>query len=278
MQPWERIQYIINELNLNRNSFSMAIGIGNNVTITRIINEKRKPSWSTIQKIAKRFPQYNLDWILTGTGDIHAKPGEIVPINLPTPTVQAPKLNGTQTIDAITNSAEEGELISVNSHGIKFYDLGNGSYRMNVPLVPYYAYGRFANESDKLEKNLDDWYTENFEVNQLARGNYLAFEIKGDSMDDQTRFGFEPGDKVLARELDSIYWKDGLRLNKYPFWVIVYENSVMIKQIIHQNMENGDITCHSLNNSPEYSDFVINLNQVRKLYNVIQKKPRAVNF
>ena len=57
------------EEGLNKNSFSKAIGMTNNVTITRIINEKRSPSRSTCEKIAKAFPKYNLHWMLTGEGN-----------------------------------------------------------------------------------------------------------------------------------------------------------------------------------------------------------------
>ena len=70
MEAWERIQKIMDEEGLNKNSFSKAIGISNNVTITRIINEKRSPSRSTCEKIVTAFPKYNLTWILTGEGNM----------------------------------------------------------------------------------------------------------------------------------------------------------------------------------------------------------------
>lgn len=47
MEGWERIKLIIEKEGLNKNSFSAAIGLNNNVTITRIINEHRSPSIST---------------------------------------------------------------------------------------------------------------------------------------------------------------------------------------------------------------------------------------
>lgn len=53
---------------------------------------------------------------------------------------------------------------------------------------------------------------------------------------------------------------------------------VLIKQIVAQNLETGELTFHSLNNSPEYSDFQLNMDQIRALYYVLQKKPKTVNF
>ena len=70
MERRERIHTIITSKGLNKNSFSAAIGMDNNVTIGRIINEKRNPSAATCKKIIDSFPQYNPDWILEGTGDM----------------------------------------------------------------------------------------------------------------------------------------------------------------------------------------------------------------
>ena len=70
MDGFERVQYIMDEEGLNKNSFSSAIGISNNVTITRIINEKRNPSRSTCQKIIDKFPKYSFDWLFTGEGEM----------------------------------------------------------------------------------------------------------------------------------------------------------------------------------------------------------------
>lgn len=70
MESWERIQLIIEREGMNKTSFSKAIGLTNNVTITRIINEQRNPSRSTCEKIVSAFPQYNLDWLLLGEGEM----------------------------------------------------------------------------------------------------------------------------------------------------------------------------------------------------------------
>jgi hypothetical protein len=45
----------------------------------------------------------------------------------------------------------------------------------------------------------------------------------------------------------------------------------MLKQIINHDTERGVITCHSLNESPEYADFKLNIDDVIKLFYVIDK-------
>jgi phage repressor protein C with HTH and peptisase S24 domain len=70
MESWERIQFVIDREGLNKNSFSEAIGLSSNVTIGRIINEKRKASPETCRKIVARFPHYNYMWLLKGEGEM----------------------------------------------------------------------------------------------------------------------------------------------------------------------------------------------------------------
>ena len=67
----ERIELLIKELGYNKNSFSKAIGLGNNVTIGRIINEKRDPSYEVLQKIIQTFGHtISAKWLVTGEGQM----------------------------------------------------------------------------------------------------------------------------------------------------------------------------------------------------------------
>ncbi|MEM9649860.1 MAG: helix-turn-helix transcriptional regulator [Bacteroidota bacterium] len=68
MSVSERIKQFIRFKNLNPNSFSKKLGLTNNVTISRLVNENRSPSFSTLYKIKESFPEVNLDWLITGKG------------------------------------------------------------------------------------------------------------------------------------------------------------------------------------------------------------------
>jgi transcriptional regulator with XRE-family HTH domain len=81
MESYERINYLIRELGLNVTSFSKKIGISNNMTIGRIIREKRNPSYETIQLIMNTF-NINANWIFTGKGDIFQNKTEQRLINI----------------------------------------------------------------------------------------------------------------------------------------------------------------------------------------------------
>lgn len=212
---------------------------------------------NVLNKILEAFPDVNPDWLMTGYGHMLINDIEVSPVPV---------------------NEQKGDYFTETHNGVKYYDLGNGNYRMVVKLVPHCAYARFINETNTLEPDKENWEEESFIVDKIAHGRYFAFEVKGDSMDDGTRASFEEGDRVLARELDRIHWKDGIRFNSYPYWVVSFGNSVLIKEVISQDLEQGTITFHSLNPSPEYSDFFMHMDEIRSLYYVVQKKPKTVKY
>lgn len=64
-----RIELIVNELNLNNNSFAVKLGV--NPTITHnIIKGRNAPSYDLLNKISLTFDNINADWLLTGKGNI----------------------------------------------------------------------------------------------------------------------------------------------------------------------------------------------------------------
>lgn len=164
---------------------------------------------------------------------------------------------------------QEANEILANKNGNKFKELENGKFIMTVPLVPAKAYATYISEC--CEGDFIDGFNEvNFYVDQYARGNYVAFEIKGDSMDNGGLYDNPEGCITLCRELNRQHWKDGFRDSKYG-WIIVHKDTIVCKDIIGQDLENGIITCHSRNTSPEFQDFTIELNDVKQIFKVIKR-------
>lgn len=231
MEAWERIQKIMDEEGLNKNSFSKAIGISNNVTITRIINEKRSPSRSTCEKIVTAFPKYNLTWILTGEGNMLTDAtslDEASPIDEPI----------ILRVPLVSQYAQAGYLCGY----------ADAAYMATLPTIPYI-------------------------VDHEAQGHYVAFEVKGDSMNDGTEDAILEGDRLLCREIMPHLWADSkLHIRKWDF-VIVHTEGILVKRIINHDVENHTITIHSLNSI--YPDKVINLSEVKQIFNVIElQRPR----
>ncbi|MBR6899735.1 MAG: helix-turn-helix transcriptional regulator [Bacteroidales bacterium] len=222
-------------------------------SFSQILNGRVPLSEKFLTRLSAFEPRLNIEWVKSGRGEM------LLPV---APVVEA----------SLVGDGGELEFLTENTTGARFYTKDDRLF-MTVKHVPFAAFGQFANDSNRLDACFDDWSEETYEVDRVAHGHYLSFEVKGDSMDIGTRQSFESGDKVLVRELERVYW-DNIWYRRHPYWVVVFGSSVLIKQIISQDIEKGTVTFHSLNPSPEYADFTISQNDIRSLYYVIKKKPR----
>lgn len=171
----------------------------------------------------------------------------------------------------------ELEEFATTKAGLKFFTREDGQLVMKVPIVPIAALGSPDDEfADIIKEHEGD--TVSIVVDAVHHGNYVAFRIEGDSMDNGTRDSFEAGDIVVVRELSRDKWLPKLHYKQWPFWVVAFGNCVRIKQIIAQDEEAGTITLHSLNPSPEYTDFTLQLDEIYRLFNVVQHVPKPRKF
>lgn len=148
----------------------------------------------------------------------------------------------------------------------------NQNYIINVPLVNQYAQaGYLCGFQDAAY--IATLPTIPFIIDHEAKGNYVAFEVRGDSMNDGTEESYLEGDRLLCREIAPYLWAESkLHIRKWDF-VIVHEDGILVKRIIDHNVENHTITIHSLNDM--YPDRVIDLAEVRQIFNVIElQRPR----
>ncbi len=108
-------------------------------------------------------------------------------------------------------------------------------------------------------------------VDKPLQGRYVAFRVNGDSMDDGSNNAITRNSIVSTRELLRHHWTDKLRYRDFPYWVIYTTQSKMplLKEIIEHNTEEGYIVCHSLNDSPEFTDFKLHINDIQALFYVI---------
>lgn len=187
-----------------------------------------------IELISKAFPELNRDWLVRGIGNM---------------------------LNTQLNSPINNEAIPLNQN-----------YIINVPLVNQYAQaGYLCGFQDATY--IATLPTIPFIIDHEAKGNYVAFEVRGDSMNDGTEESYLEGDRLLCREIAPYLWGESkLHIRKWDF-VIVHEEGILVKRIIDHNVENHTITIHSLNDM--YPDRVIDLAEVRQIFNVIElQRPR----
>ena len=139
---------------------------------------------------------------------------------------------------------------------------------VEVPIVPVYAYASFLHGHDDTEY-MDSLPTMSVILDRkYGKDGFLIFEVKGNSMDDGTNRSLLDGDKILVKELDSDCCRTKLKTDDGFFVIIHRTDGVVVKQIVEHKVEEGIICCHSINPSPQYHDFEIDLREVSRIFKV----------
>lgn len=217
---------------------------------------KNAPRPEKLVNILHAAPDLNRVWLLTGEGEMLNEPN-LTPATLP--------------------DNESAEEYFVTANGTRYLKRDDGQLLMEVNVVPIAALGSPDDEFATLNADYPDEKLL-IEVDSIHHGRYFAFHVQGDSMDDGSRRSFENGDTVIVRELPRDEWAPKLRIKDWPFWVVVWNNCVRVKQIVSQDETAGTITLHSLNPSPEYTDFTLRLDDVSRLLNVVRHIPHPIYY
>jgi phage repressor protein C with HTH and peptisase S24 domain len=138
---------------------------------------------------------------------------------------------------------------------------------MQVPLINQYAYAGY------LSGFADNEYIENlpkipFILDKEYRGEYLCFEVKGDSMEAETEESIPEGSILLCRNVRNEYWRSKLHINKWDFVIVHKTDGILVKRIIKHDVDNGIITIHSLNEF--YHDRELHLKDVKQIFNIVE--------
>lgn len=108
----DRIQHIIKAENLSNLQFAQIVEISP-ASVTHLLAGRNNPSLEIIAKIAKRFPHYNLRWLILGEGSTYASSLQTTQTKEELPFAennkQYPATNPEQTNEA--NKAEGVKLI-----------------------------------------------------------------------------------------------------------------------------------------------------------------------
>jgi hypothetical protein len=160
----------------------------------------------------------------------------------------------------LINTIKRGDAISLESYGKNV---------ILVPLIDKYAHAGYMRGYGDTEF-MDTLPTIAMNVDRLPKGDYRAFEVRGESMNDGTRDSICEGDILIGRNLESDYWKSKLHIHKWNFIIVHKTDGILVKQIVDHDVAKGVITIHSTNKSPEFKDEKINLSEVAQLFNVVR--------
>ena len=161
----------------------------------------------------------------------------------------------------------KGEIVSAKKHQS---DAIRVDYKemsvMYVPLVNHYAYAGYTSGHDDPEF-IEELPKIPFANDREHKGEYICFEVKGDSMDDGSHESYLERDILLCRNVRKDYWKSKLHINKWDFVIVHQDRGICVKRIIKHDVENGIITCHSFNDY--YEDFDLDLREVSQIFNIV---------
>lgn len=151
------------------------------------------------------------------------------------------------------------------------YTLEHGKFLVRTPLYFLEDQKEYAEQltgNSPKERKI----TAGFVVDSLEDGNYKAFEIAGDSMDDGSIGAIPNKAIVLALQYDKKKLMRPEEIKKNNAWILVLKNRIICKSITGMDPSKTKISCHNRNESPEYTDFEIDLNEVQEVYLVIKKQ------
>lgn len=233
------------------------------------IIKKIKDSGTTAYKIAEKtlLTEVGINKILNGSS-----------LNPRKTTIKILEDYITNYVDKNESDAKEvtvdepktGYLIT-NKSGNTYRQLYDGSYSIDIKVVPFSAYAKYVSEYSNTDAELfGDWETITFIVDKIGRGNYLGFRVNGDSMNGGSIDDTPDKAIVLSRELGRQHWKDGFKPTKHG-WIIITKDNILFKDILGINYDEGNIICHSRNTSPEYCDFEYPMNDVKQIFKVIKR-------
>lgn len=213
---------------------------------------KVKVSGDIKNALNKEF-SLNIDWLESGTGDMHVKQGrlEATPLHL------------------------ASDPNDYDNDGTRFEALADGTLRMRVAIIPSKAFAGYLRgfQDPEFYEDLDHI---SIDVYRQHSGHYLAFEVKGESMTtlepEHFRESIFDGSIAIGRDLSRHQWRYKLHIHNYSAWVIVHKTEgILIKQIIAHDVDRGVITIHSLNpNKNEFPDEDLFLDDIEQIFNVVQ--------
>lgn len=247
----ERMEILLAHLKMNANELSSSLGHKRPDRVYHVLRERNGISSLLAREICNIYPKVSFQWLKGGIGEMivenDEKGGNTPPADASPKEIHLPPIK------------KEAEPLNPNAI-------------IYVPLVNQYAYAGYLNGYQS-ETYMNTLPTIPFIADHEARGNYIAFEVKGDSMNDGTEESYLEGDRLLCREIPFHLWKDSrLHIKKWDF-VIVHEDGILIKRITDHDVANHTITVHSLNDM--YPDRVLDLSEVKQIFNVVEmQRPR----
>lgn len=248
----KRIDLLISTLGYNKRTFSQAIGLGNDVTIGRIINEQREPSYKILNSIIQTFGNINANWLLTGQGEMLYEKNVQADEKKISPKL-SPELSPKEEKNMhLSQKMEDKKPLSDRCISIQVKQSKTSSF-----AVPFYDIPVSAGPLGVLTYSEGAVKPDGYIDMEIFRRCDAILPVIGVSMEPE----IHSGDLVGIRRLDSYNWE---YIETGKVYMIVTTEDRMIKYINRAD-ESDYIIC----SSPNYHDFKIRKDDILEIYRVI---------
>lgn len=168
------------------------------------------------------------------------------------------------------SDAKYGKSNVESKKGHSIRKMAPGKYLLTIPLVMAKEQIDYCNHIENQEF-INNLVRISFMIEQVSIARYMAFEISNNSMHNGLVNGIPQMSIVLGKQVSKREMIKKINTEN-TYWVIVYEGTIMCKKITAYNKKANTITCHSLNDSPEYPDFEVPLGEVKEFFEILKKQ------
>ena len=284
----ERILQFIEYLGISVSEFERSCNLSNGAVSKMGDNTRR----ATLNKICYIYPQLNIDWLLTGKGDMinifyvgdlkdriieYCKYKNIGIANFAAQAgLPNDFFNDIQTEIHISKIKKilyyhsdlnrnwlltgEGDMLNNNEQTFAIQNTTNEPAKNDLSDYETWLLPQTAHGGSLTNIPADGMFLQNCEkIVSPIKGVDFAISVYGESMSPE----YPSGSRVLIKKINH---------NAYIDWGKAYVidtcNGVILKEVLKCQQE-GFITCHSINPDPKFADFDLSLNDVYGIYRVL---------
>lgn len=293
----QRLERFIRLKGYSVRKFEAVVGVSNG-TLGKIGDNIRT---ETVLKIKEKFPDMSEDWLLYGKGDMISDEKTLTMggtikdrlrlfidrLGVSEGFFLTKVGSSAQTVSRLNDNLPKTFLDAVHAAypmlNMKWLTSGegkvfaeaekSGNVRM-IPVVSHMAYAGYLNGYSD-EEYMETLPTIPYVIGQGEDNDtFVAFEVNGDSMDDDTPDAYKSGDILICKQLELQLYRDSPLPYKRRDFVIVHKDGILIKRIISHDISKHTITIHSLSDDPRYKDTVLDLEDVRQMFTVEYQQRR----
>ena len=211
-----RLELIINELQLSPLAFAKKLGYSRADKIYNILNNKNKPSFDILADITINFENVNLKWLLTGEGQPF------------TPTIPLSNNNYSLDNESTSNNSILPKCVTVDS-----------DERENIIMLDIRAAAGYPENIDN-PQYLSDQPAFSIPRPEFQGATFRGFQVSGDSMEPT----LPNGSWVFAMAVENPdLIKDGL------VYVVIKKSGVVVKRVLNRLKQRNQLILKSDNST-----------------------------